>query len=132
MSAIGETCIFVQQYDPFTGRPSLESLEGMQDSYGPAMLSVMEYAARMYGIHMEHDKIYWGTTGGHESLYEQIWGKHVFKIKNSGFQSEAFVDGKKIFEAGKDLNIITDINGKLLDLKQFNTHADIRQIKTFL
>jgi hypothetical protein len=130
--AIGETCIFVQQYDPFTGKPSLVSLEGMQDSYGPAMLSVMEYAARMYGIHMEHDKIYWGTTGGHESLYEQVWGNHLFKIKNSGTRSEAIVDGKKVFEAGKDLKIITDIKGNLLDLRRLNAHADIRQIKTFL
>jgi hypothetical protein len=81
---------------------------------------------------MEHDKIYWGTTGGHESLYEQVWGNHLFKIKNSGTRSEAFVDEKKIFEAGKDLKIITDIKGNLLDLRLFHAHADIRQIKTFL
>ena len=130
--AIGETCVFVQQYDPFTGKPSLESLEGMQDSYGPAMLSVMEYTARMYGIHMEHETIYWGTAGGYESIYEQVWGNHTFYIKNTGTQSEAFVDGKKIFEAGKDLKIITDIKGNLLDIRRLNTHADMRQIKTFL
>lgn len=130
--AIGDTCIFVQQYDPFTGKPSMESLEGIQDSYGPAMLSVMEYAARMYGIHIEHERIYWGTTGGHENIYEQVWGNHTFKIKNSGSKAEAFVNGKKVFEAGKDLKIITDIKGNPLNLRQLNTCADIRNIKTFL
>ena len=130
--AIGDTCIFVQQYDPFTGKPSMESLEGIQDSYGPAMLSVMEYAARMYGIHIEHEQIYWGTTGGHENIYEQVWGNHTFKIKNSGSKAEAFINGKKVFEAGKDLKIITDIKGNPLNLRQLNTCADIRNIKTFL
>ncbi len=86
----------------------------------------------MYGIHIEHERIYWGTTCGHESLYEQVWGKHTYKIRNSGSRAEAFVDGKKVFEAGKDLKIITDIKGNLLDLRQFKTHADIRTIKTFL
>ncbi|MDL2302473.1 hypothetical protein LJC58_08975, partial [Lachnospiraceae bacterium OttesenSCG-928-D06] len=38
-NAIGENCVFVQQYDPFTGKPSAVSLEGEQDAYGPAMLS---------------------------------------------------------------------------------------------
>jgi hypothetical protein len=130
--AIGETCVFVQQYDPFTGKPSMESLQGIHDSYGPAMLSVMEYTARMYGIHIEHDNIYWGTMGGHESLYEQVWGNHRFQIRNFGSQAEAFIDGKKIFKAGKDLKIITDKKGNLLHLKQLKTHADIRNIKTFL
>ena len=41
--AIGEDCIFVQQYDPFTMKPSLEGVEGSQDAYGPAMLAVLEH-----------------------------------------------------------------------------------------
>ncbi len=129
--AIGENCIFVQQYDPFTARPSLESLEGRQDSYGPAMLSVMEYTARMYGIHLEHERICWGTVGGHESFYEQMWGEHVFLIRNTGTQAEAFIDGKKIFSAGKDLKVITDRKGKLLDVKQLSKDAVIKHIKSY-
>ena len=34
--AIGEKCVFVQQYDPFTSVPSAVALEGEQDAYGPA------------------------------------------------------------------------------------------------
>lgn len=130
--AIGEACIFVQQYDPFTAKPSPESLDGFQDCYGPAMLSVMEYASRMFGIHIEHENIFWGTTGEHESLYEQVWGNHVFKIRNTGTHGEAFVDGKKVFEAGKDLKIITSIRGEILEVKQLSKNADTNHIKTFL
>ncbi|MEY8355131.1 trehalase family glycosidase [Lachnospiraceae bacterium 54-53] len=130
--AIGETCIFVQQYDPFTAKPSLETLEGPQDSYGPAMLSVMEYASRMFGIHLEQDKIYWGTTGGHESLYEQVWGEHAFKIRNTGTIAEAYINGIKIFEAGKDLKVITDLKGNILEVKHLSENADTGMIKLFL
>lgn len=127
--AIGESCIFVQQYDPFTGCPSLK---GTQDSYGPALLSVLEYAARMFGIHMEQDKIYWGTMGGHESIYEQVWGEYSFKVKNTGNRAEAFINGKKIFESGKDLKLITDIKGNLLDIKQLSDKANKSMLKTYL
>lgn len=49
MQAIGPQCRFVQQYDPFTGEPSVICEPGQppQDAYGPAMLSVLEYTARM-------------------------------------------------------------------------------------
>lgn len=129
--AIGDSCVFVQQYDPFTGSPSLISLDGLQDSYGPAMLSVMEYTSRMLGIHIEQDHIFWGTCKGYECDYEQIWGNHSFKIINNEKTAEAFVDGKKVFESGKDLKIITDLSGNLLYIKQFTSEADIRSIKTF-
>lgn len=37
-----------------------------------------------------------------------------------------------LFEAGKDLKIITYIKGNLLDIRRLNTHAYMRHIKTFL
>ena len=37
-----------------------------------------------------------------------------------------------LFEAGKDLKIITYIKGNLLDIRRLNTHADMRHIKIFL
>lgn len=61
-----------------------------------------------------------------------VWGNHVFKIKNTGTLGEAFVDGKKVFEAGKDLKIITDIKGKILKVKQLSKNGDISHIKVFL
>ena len=129
--AIGDSCIFVQQYDPFTGSPSLISLDGLQDSYGPAMLSVMEYTSRMYGVHLEQNHIFWGTAGGNECSYEQIWGNHSFKIQNDGKCAIAFIDGKKVFQSGKDLKIITDLSGNLLYIKQLSADADLRNIKAY-
>ncbi|MDE7300373.1 MAG: hypothetical protein K2N94_16365 [Lachnospiraceae bacterium] len=112
--AIGEECVFVQQYDPFTMKPSLVSLEGAQDAYGPAMLSVLEYAARMYGVHIEREFVFWGTVGGAECTYLQEWGEHRFLIKNSGRGAEGFLNGRKIFEAGADREVVTDLKGNVV------------------
>ena len=127
--AIGDSCTFVQQYDPFTAKPSLIALHGIQDSYGPAMLSVMEYTARMVGVHLEKDRIFWGTVSGYESTYEQIWNDQSFKIKNNHNKAEAFINGKKVFEAGKDLKIITDLCGTIIGIKPFSLNADTSNIK---
>ena len=129
--AIGEKCVFVQQYDPFTMKPSAVSLEGEQDAYGPAMLSVLEYASRMYGVHMERKCLYWGTLGGFESVYEQIWGEHIFRIENYKKGAAAWVDGRKVFEAGPNLKVITDLRGKLLKVVPFTPDADIKNARTF-
>ena len=117
--AIGEECCFVQQYDPFTMQPSLVSLEGEQDAYGPAMLSVMEYTARMYGIHIEREEIYWGTCSGPECTYEQEWGDNLYRIINGKDGAEGYVNGKLMFKAPKDLKIITDLSGKVLRTVSF-------------
>ena len=127
--AIGEDCIFVQQYDPFTQKPSYVSLEGKQDAYGPAMLSVMEYTARMYGVHMEREYLFWGTVSGTESSYCQEWGGRSFLIKNNGKRAEAFLDGKKIFEAGADLKIVTDFNGNIIRVDALARDADRKNVK---
>ncbi len=82
------------------------------------------------GIHIEQDHIFWGTCKGYESDYEQSGGNHSFKIINNEKTAEAFVDGKKVFESGKDLKIITDLSGNLLYIKQFTADADVKSIKT--
>ncbi|MBQ7933759.1 MAG: hypothetical protein IJ327_03090 [Lachnospiraceae bacterium] len=112
--AIGQDLVFVQQYDPFTMKPSTVCLEGEQDAYGPAMLSVMEYCARMYGVHLERDRVYWGSVAGTECNYEQEWADMRYRIVNSGKGAEAFVNGRKVFTAGPDEKIITDLQGNVL------------------
>lgn len=117
--AIGPDCNFVQQYDPFTMQPSRVCLEGEQDGYGPAMLSVLEYTARMYGVHIERSKVYWGCTGGIECEYEQMWGDRHYRICNDGRKVEAFVDGKPAFRVPVGQKVITDYKGnikKVIDL----------------
>lgn len=112
--AIGEQCVFVQQYDPFTMKPSAVSLEGKQDAYGPAMLSVMEYAARTYGVHLERDRVYWGAFGGDACIYEQEWGDRRYRIENTGKQVSVYVDGVLKFKSGTNQKIITDLDGNVL------------------
>jgi len=117
--AIGQECRFVQQYDPFTMKPSLVSLTGEQDAYGPAMLSVLEYTARMYGVHIERDQIYWGTFGGAECVYEQEWGDNLYRIENEEKGATGYVNGKMMFKAPKDMKIITDLAGNVISAVPF-------------
>lgn len=112
--AIGEKCQFVQQYDPFTMKPSTVSLEGEQDAYGPAMLSVMEYTARMYGIHIEREHVYWGALSGSECVYEQEWGDNLYRIENDGKSAIGYLNGRQLFKAPKDVKVITDWTGSVI------------------
>jgi len=92
MQAIGPQCRFVQQYDPFTGEPSVICEPGQppQDAYGPAMLSVLEYTARMYGVSLVRDTVVWGTCPL-ECRYTQALNGRSWEIVNSGHEAEAFV-----------------------------------------
>ena len=118
-NAIGEDCVFVQQYDPFTCKPSKVSLEGEKDAYGPAMLSTLEYIARMYGVHREGNLIYWGCFHGTNAEYEQIFDGESFAIKNSGHSSEGFINGKKIFGIDESMRVVTNLKGEVVELKSF-------------
>ena len=111
--AIGPDCLFVQQYDPFTMKPSTVCLEGEQDAYGPAMLSVLEYIARMYGIHIEQEEVYWGTVSGTECIYEQEWGDYCYRIENDGVNAAGYVNGKQVFQAPTDVKLVTGLDGEV-------------------
>ena len=111
--AIGPDCLFVQQYDPFTMKPSTVCLEGEQDAYGPAMLSVLEYIARMYGIHIEQEEVYWGTVSGTECIYEQEWGDYCYRIENDGVNAAGYVNGKQVFKAPTDVKLVTGLDGEV-------------------
>lgn len=117
--AIGEECVFVQQYDPFTGAPSKVCHTAEQDAYGPAMLSVLEYIARMYGVHREQDHIFWGTCGkpGQSSEYEQVFGDNSYLVKNNGTRTEGFINGRRAWETETGVKIITDLQGNILSEK---------------
>ena len=127
-AAIGPECRFVQQYDPFTGKPSAVCLEGEQDAYGPAMLSVMEYAACMFGVRRFGDSLVWGTVSGSRCSYEQQMGEHRWRIENSGSGAEASVDGKPAFRAGPDLRIVTDLAGIPLRADAYAAGAQTRTV----
>jgi len=129
MQAIGPQCRFVQQYDPFTGEPSVICEPGQppQDAYGPAMLSVLEYTARMYGVSLVRDTVVWGTCPL-ECRYTQALNGRSWEIVNSGHEAEAFVDGRKVFTAGPGLRITTDLDGNILGTACYLPDADPAQM----
>lgn len=129
MQAIGLQCRFVQQYDPFTGEPSVICEPGQppQDAYGPAMLSVLEYTARMYGVSLVRDTVVWGTCPL-ECRYTQALNGRSWEIVNSGHEAEAFVDGCKVFTAGPGLRITTDLDGNILGTARYLPDADPAQV----
>ena len=112
--AIGEECIFVQQYDPFTMKPSLYGIDGKQDAYGPAMLAVLEYISRMYGVVLLRDKLIWSSIREDSGYYEQHIGGHVYKLEHVKDKAYAFIDGKQISCFKRGTRLETDLSGKEL------------------
>jgi hypothetical protein len=112
LQAVGAENRFTQQFDPFTGRPSLPELDG----YGPTILSVLEYISRMFGIYIEENKVFWSVSGDkdQQSQYVQNWfGKNF--LQETGKKSFCgFLNGKELFNATKGVRIITDLEGSLL------------------
>lgn len=120
---------FPQQLDPQTGKPSLSNADG----YGPMILAMQEYVARMHGICLdaENGRIWWsglspaswagiddsgGDSRGHLH-YTQKWGDRVFAMKLSRKGGlTAMVDGREAFTAGSEVRVLTDLNGRLLSV----------------
>ncbi|WP_051538214.1 MGH1-like glycoside hydrolase domain-containing protein [Butyrivibrio proteoclasticus] len=112
--AIGSEHAFVQQYDPFTMEPCMESVAGLQDGYGPTLLSSLEYFARMYGVSLIRDKLVWGCSRGADVTYEQTYGDSSFVLENSGDKARGLINGKEIFVAQRGCRIETDLKGKVI------------------
>lgn len=113
-SAIGKDCVFVQQYDPFTGSPSINEVSGGCDGYGPAMLSTLEYIARMYGVNREGDLIYWGCRQHNEGVYVQQFDDNRYKVEDFGDNTVCYINNKKIFETKQNVMIATNLKGEVV------------------
>ena len=116
---------FTQQYDPFTGAPSRVSPvtkepipegsdEEGQDAYGPTLLSVLEYMAHIWGVHMDMGEIWFSLGSGEEYEYTQVWGENSYTIKSDGKTAEIFVNGEKKFTENTGVRIVTDKQGNFI------------------
>ncbi|MBQ7587586.1 MAG: hypothetical protein IJT37_06115 [Lachnospiraceae bacterium] len=112
--ALKDECRFVQQFDPFTGEISRVSLDSEMDAYGPAMLSVLEYISRIYGVHREGNLMYWGCTTKAGCIYEQELAGHIYRIENSPAGIKAEIDGKEIFTTRANVKLVTDLEGEII------------------
>ena len=123
---LGETLIhtiashgfrFTQQYDPFTGEPSLPS--GGADpealsSYGPTLLAALEYIAHRWGVHPHLNEIWFSLGSGISCEYEASFRGIRCEIRSDGVRAKVSLDGRLLCESACGLRVITDPHGKIL------------------
>ena len=136
IEAAGADCVFTQQFDPFTGKPSIVKSwidnSVLEDDYGPTILAVLEYISRLYGIHIEGGQIYWGglANNEHRSEYVQNWNGRCYKSVNADGKFTAFINGKQIFSCSNGVRIVTDYNGNVLEIIGIDIKPVTAAIKT--
>ena len=117
--------LFVQQFDPFTGMPSIvdpETKEPLppdtdrefQDAYGPTLLSVLEYIAHIWGVTMVRGQIWFSLGSGAPYTYEQVWAEHVYRIESDGQEAAVIIDGEEKHRVKCGVRLVTDRTGRLL------------------
>ena len=118
--------VFTQQFDPFTGAPSCvspvtkeplppDSDEPFQDSYGPTLLSVLEYIAHIWGVTLVRDQIWFSLASGISYTYTQGWDDFIFRIESDGHTARAWTNDKMIYEGRCGVRLIADKAGTILD-----------------
>ena len=118
--AIGRDCAFVQQFDPHTGLPSWNKADNPRPSYGPAMLSAMEYCKCMYGVRITGHKICWGAAVGRNTSYRLIHDDREYLIENVGDTAVGKIDGREVFRVKRDNRIKTDMKGNVLGVYPYS------------
>ena len=116
---------FTQQFDPFTGRPSLvhavthqpvkaDGDEPVQDAYGPTLLAALEYIAHRFGIHPHLGQVWFSLGSGTEYIYEAEFYAHRYAIRSDGKKAEVSVNRQRVgaFPCGQ--RIIIDREGRIL------------------
>lgn len=111
--------VFVQNNNPLTGAYSKSSENG----YGPTMLAVLEFISLMCGVNAVKDEIFWSAYGKNEFEYTQRFGDDSYTLLKKDGKTEAFINGKLVFEAVGDFRIKTDMNGKLISIYGINPKA---------
>ncbi len=117
---------FIQQFDPFTGAPSLVhavthqpltpgETGPIQDAYGPTLLSVLEYMAHRFGIHPHLGNVWFSLGTGERYEYGARFFGHRYGICSDGKQAEIRVDGQPVLTHPCGWRVITDRLGNVLD-----------------
>ena len=120
--------VFTQQFDPFTGEPSRvgmtshavlgpEDDEPFQDSYGPTLLSVLEYISHIWGIDLQMGEVWFSLGHGAPCSYEYRWGSMLYRVENDGRCARILINGELRYVMPCGLRIITDEQGTLLRVR---------------
>lgn len=118
--AIGRDCAFVQQFEPHTGQPSWDKETNPRPSYGPAMLSAMEYCKCMYGIRIKGNKMCWGAASGRNTVYKLVYNDTEYLMENVGDSAVGRIDGREVFRVKRDNRIKTDMKGNILGVYPYS------------
>lgn len=112
LSAVQRNGFFPQQFDPFTG---IAFSGGHQNrDYGPSILTTLEFIARLYGVNINRNDVYFGCCGGAgEREYIQNWLEHEYVTKYDGKNIYGFADGRQIFKVTPDVWVVTDYCGNI-------------------
>ncbi|GHU68875.1 hypothetical protein FACS1894184_11820 [Clostridia bacterium] len=108
-TAIGSDCMFTQQYDPFTSKPSSD-----KDGYGPTMLAVLGFIGRLHGILPRRGEILWGVRGGAASEYKLTIGDNMYELRSNGQTTDGCVNGKPVFKTEHGFRVVTDKAGTVI------------------
>jgi hypothetical protein len=122
IKAVGKYCVFTQQFDPFTMEPSLKENKDF-DGYGPTILAVLEYVAKMYGIHMNNNTVFWSglSFANSEHNYRQIWFENEYYLENDVATFCGFRNGERLFECSAFARVVTDFEGNVIELIGIDT-----------
>lgn len=117
--------VFTQQFDPFTGKPSMVPVPArqdgkgngpavLQDAYGPTILAVLEYIAHIWGVHLQLGEVWFSLGSGLAYAYEHRWGEHVYRVDSDGSAARASIDGRDLYHGPCGLRLVADEQGRLL------------------
>ena len=124
-SVAANGCRFTQQFDPFTGKPSLVhavthqpvaagSGEPVQDAYGPTMLACLAYIEHRFGIHPQLGQVWFSLGSGTACAYDAAFYGHRYAIRSDGRRAEIRVDGKPLGSWACGVRLITTAAGEPL------------------
>ena len=130
-SAVGDHGMhFVQQYDPFTGAPSLVSQlthqvitrpdEPVQDAYGPTILATLEYFAHMWGVDLEMGQAVFRAQPGPCFRYTREHLGHVYELEGLETEAVARLDGYELKRFARGHCLRTDMKGNILGLSSIS------------
>ena len=119
LNVIGDSLMFVQQFNPFTGIPSEPSA---RNGYGPTVLASLEFISRFYGIHIAQDKISWSCLDNKNDFeYTQKWGDRLYKLEARDGKVYCSVNDKELFSFTKGIRIVSDLEGKIIEVVGIET-----------
>lgn len=126
LAAVAENgYMFTQQFDPFTGKPSLVSSrtfappepgcdDPVQDGYGPTTLACLEYIAHIWGIHPRRGNVWFSLGRGEPYEYDADFYGHSYGIRAAGGRAEIRMDGKCLGTFDRGVRIVTSATGDIL------------------